>query len=368
VPTVRCILGPLATPAACDPGALVTPAATLGAKCADSADCTAGFCFGRTRECSTCRAYGAPGQPCTLVDQLCDPATAWCAEPLDGGARTCAAKLTDGTACGGNGQCATGWCNWLSNAPDAGTDTCGHLPVGAPCGDAEGCVADAYCAGYWFDGTTTTPGVCTVRIAVGQPCANHPEDDGCAAGATCLEGVCTAQPDYDLDAGAECEDLGDCAEPFFCKGYDDLQPDGGPSLRSGVCTPRLAPGAPCDFTTYVDTDCEQSATCGNNYDCVARGDAGSQCEASWECLDFLACPLSGRCEPFRTVGASCSTGARCADGARDGLCERDGGVGTCVAKYGDGVACSPLALNQCASDRCFAEDGGAPVCQAACLP
>lgn len=368
VGALRCIQGPLALPDACAFPRVFDPAGPPGTACVDSADCAQGFCFGTASECRSCRAFAGLSQPCSTPDRRCDPALQFC--PPASIPRTCAALLADGQPCGSSSECATGWCNWQSQVPDAGVDRCGRLSLGAGCGDPGDCAPGAYCAGYAWDGVTVTPGACAPRLALGAPCTNHPDDDGCVEPATCLGGACTLAPPFSLDAGAECESLFHCQEPFFCRDFEAPQPDGGRSLRAGTCTQRLAPSAPCRFTTYVDTDCAPLATCGASSTCVLRGSADAGCQADYECRDFLACPASSaRCSPLRALGQPCDpAGAPCAGG----FCAEaapDAGA-TCLAPLSAGAACDPTAPSTCASGRCLAPaDGGSSgTCLAACIP
>ena len=366
----RCIEGPRALAAACEVSQLFQPAGGDGSGCVDSQDCVAGFCFGTARQCRSCRPWRTISQSCTTVDLRCDPSSGFC--PAGAGARSCTALLADGAPCGSSAECAKGWCNYRGNVPGEGPDTCGRLAVGAPCGDPGDCVAGAWCQGYAFDGVTVTPGLCSTRLPLGQPCTNQPDDDGCLEPGTCLEGRCVVPSPYSLDAGAECEGLTWCRDSTFCRGFEAPAPDGGRSLRSGRCSPRLPPGAACDFTTYVDTDCDDTSTCGQAGTCVLRGGADAGCQARFECRDFLSCPLGAlRCTPYVPVGEACDEpGLRCVDGPADARCVvNSGGSGaTCLPLLDDGAACPALEPGQCASARCFDADGGGATCQSACLP
>ncbi len=370
VPAARCIEGPLTVPSPCDFHAVYRPAGLPGTNCLDSQDCVGGFCFGGLRECNSCRSWVAVDQPCSLNDRQCNPAAAYCATPGDGGAPVCRPRLADGTPCAADRECASSYCNWLGSVSDAGPDTCGHLPIGAPCGGPSDCMGEAYCQGYYFDGTTVTPGSCRARLAVGVACANHPEDDGCVPPSTCLEGRCTLVAPYSLDAGAECEGLSHCAETYFCRGFEELQADGGASMRSGVCAARLGAGVGCSYTTYVDSDCAADLTCGNGGECVARSPSGGACAAGYECRDFLTCGAgTGQCRPLPGTGDPCDPSMQCAAGLTRGRCVYDAGSFTCEPPLQVGAACSALQPADCASGRCFATDGGAtPICQASCLP
>lgn len=365
-----CIEGPRALAPACEVHQLFHAAGVSGSGCVDSQDCVAGFCFGTARQCRTCRPFRTGTESCTAIDLRCDPSSAFC--PAGSGARACTALRSDGAACGSSSECATGWCNYRGNVPGEGPDTCGRLAGGARCGDPGDCRPGTWCQGYAFDGVSVTPGVCSLRTPLGQPCSNQPDDDGCLEPGTCLEGRCVVPSAYSLDAGAECEGLTQCGESTFCRGFEAPAPDGGRSLRSGTCSPRLAPGAPCDFTTYVDTDCDDTSTCGLAGTCVPRGSTDAGCQARFECRDFLSCPLSTlRCAPFVPLGEACDEpGLSCVDGATDARCvvNASGTGATCVPLLVDGASCPLLEPGQCASARCFAPDGGSTTCQPACLP
>lgn len=367
IPPLRCAEGPFTTPSSCAYHRVFDPAAQLGTRCVDDGDCVAGFCFGASFECRTCRAFAALGQPCSSIDKRCDPSVQFC--PQAALPRACATLLADGTACGSSSECETRWCNWNSQVPDAGPDQCGRRPLGASCGDPGDCTGDAWCQGYAFDGVLVTAGSCAPRLAQGQPCANTPDDDGCVEPASCLEGRCAVALPYSLDGGAECEHLSECQEPFYCRDLEAPQPDGGRSLRAGVCTPRLLAGAPCSYSTYVDTDCAPGTTCGANGTCVPRSPGDAGCLARYECQDFLSCPASiQRCTPFLSAGQPCEeTGSVCLD-SWCGAASADAGM-SCLASLQDGETCSALAPAQCASARCFSADAGIPPeCQPACFP
>lgn len=364
ISTLRCAEGPLSLPLECGFHAVFEPGGQAGAHCVDSQDCVAGACAGTSLECRTCRPFAPLGQPCG-TDRRCDPTVQFCAL---GSPRLCATLLRDGAPCGSSGECQGGWCNWSSQVPDAGPDRCGHQPLGAGCGDPADCEAGAWCRGYFSDGVSLTAGLCAPRIDLGQPCANSPDDDGCVGPASCLEGRCAVAAPYSLDAGAECERLDQCQEAYFCRGLETPQADGGRSLRSGVCSPRLPPDAPCNFSTYVDTDCSAGTTCGKNGTCVVRAPADAGCQARFECQDFLACtPSTQRCTSFSLTGQPCeSPGSVCLDS----FCgETTPGAGfTCQTLFNDGAACSMLLPEQCASRRCLARAGGDATCQPSCLP
>lgn len=363
-----CVEGPFAEPPSCAEATLLAPRAAVGAPCDRSSDCVAGVCRGPTTSCHVCVGWAALGSPCGLVDHPCDPAQAFCEDPADGGDRRCAALKGASAPCAEHRECAAGWCNWASLA-DAGPDTCGHLAVGAACGDPGDCERGAWCAGYAYDGLTLTPGTCAPRLALGSTCVHRPDDDGCADAGWCLDGRCTALPRFALDAGQQCLGLGQCASSLYCRGFADLAADGGAGSGLGVCAARQPPGAPCSFSVQLDADCADGLVCGAASQCVARADVGQACASSAECLDLLACPgATGVCEPWRQVGDVCAAGARCVAGPRDGRCVADGGSPMCSPRLADGASCDPFEFGACASGRCVASGAPGPVCTPACFP
>ncbi len=363
-----CVEGPFAEPPSCAEATLLAPRAAVGAPCDRSSDCVAGVCRGPTTACHVCVGWAALGSPCGLVDHPCDPAQAFCEDPADGGDRRCAALKGASAPCAEHRECAAGWCNWASLA-DAGPDTCGHLPVGAACGDPGDCERGAWCAGYAYDGLTLTPGTCAPRLALGSTCVHRPDDDGCADAGWCQDGRCTARPRFTLDAGQQCLGLGQCASSLYCRGFADLAADGGAGSGLGVCAARQPPGAPCSFSVQLDADCADGLVCGAASQCVARADVGQACASSAECLDLLACPgATGVCEPWRQVGDVCAAGARCVAGLRDGRCVADGGSPMCSPRLADGASCDPFEFGACASGRCVASGAPGPVCTPACFP
>lgn len=366
IPTLRCIEGPLELPFSCAPGALLRPASRAGGPCADSLDCVEGFCSGASLQCRACVGWISDGGACSLPNRRCDPTLGFCLEPDDGGTAACAPLRPVGAPCAVHAECTGQRCNFNSLLPDAGPDVCGTQPPGSPCADPADCAVGAWCEGFFFDGTTTRPGVCLLRAPVGEACRDGQEEDGCVAGATCLGGVCVPEPRGSLAVGAECDGLRQCDESLYCRELSALQPDGGPGLRKGTCTPRLGAGAGCGFTTYVDTDCGPGLTCGAGDTCVARGPIGGTCAAGYECQAFLACPAAtSRCEVYQSAGAACGPRSRCVDGVIDAPCV----AASCRSLLGAGASCSVVSQPApCASGRCASTDGGPTECLAACLP
>lgn len=360
-----CVEGPFPTPPECAFHAVFRAIGGAGVGCVDGADCVDGFCFGGPTSCRTCRPFAALGEPCSSVERRCAPDAGFCGRD-DAGARACEPFFADGVPCLEHGQCGSGHCNWNSLVPDAGPDACGHLAEGQRCGDPDDCIAGAFCRGHVDDGVTLAPGTCAPRAPLGDACVNGPGDDGCFAPASCLDGRCTVVAPRSRLEGAECDRLDQCTEYLYCRGLEAPQPDGGPSLGTGVCARRLSPGAACRYTTYVDTDCGPGLTCGAAATCLLRLREGEACAAASECLDFMTC--SGeprRCERYQPPGERCDTGQRCASSEDDGFCSA---TGRCAEPLSEGAACAPTLQGACASDRCLAPDGGSPTCHPGCLP
>ncbi len=410
------------------------PKGTLNTPCSSTSDCTTGFCGAPTGACATCLPFAAVNQGCNFTDKRCDPVAATCVGqgdggsicqgyiPLnqictpqvtcdpatgfcppgnadgglpDGGSRVCTAKLPDGQVCAGvSSRCQSAYC---SSFPDAGS-VCGFRPLNSGCTSHASCGPDAYCKGYL--GFGFPDGVCTARVMGTGACTNQYADsdsngdprDGCKEG-SCIGGNCKL-PDFMGGVGAECDrQIGNCTEANYCKDFDADQPDGGPSLGQGSCTPRLDQDAGCEFFTYFDLDCKQGFQCNNADVCDELKSAGGACQGSLYCKDLLNCQrtdggVNGLCTPWQQPGSDCTPlGTTCSNGAmneRVGFCLYDAGLqsttgpGTCSALQGANAACASNA--QCASGRCRRADGGSGsillgdggrefgTCVTACLP
>ncbi|MDP1829186.1 MAG: hypothetical protein Q8L48_38335 [Archangium sp.] len=387
-------------PGACDP--LLTGVGVAGTPCTANADCAAGFtCAGGGTACRACAALPTVGEACNLLagncyDSSCRPApdggaecvmlgmpgavctgfgtcdpntTRGCAPtPTDGGMRLCLSKDPDGTVCGMSQSCQSNYCN-NGNRTDAGVRSCGTIMTGSPCGSQTDCAPTAFCSGL----TTTVPGVCTARLALGATCTIQrlaDPNDGCADGGLCLDGTCKPRQNQQ-QVGQNCRSSSlDCAPGGWCP---NLPTDAGYPL----CVAQGIAGATCGN----NAECQAGLRCNNNV-CTALASAGQPCFAQQQCKDTLTCPQVDAgmgffaCTPLVSEGGDCTAnGTTCASGVdngQGGFCLRDAGMGSCFAPLLAGADCG--ANGQCASGRCLRDDAGVVnppargFCQPPCVP
>jgi hypothetical protein len=166
--------------------------------------------------------------------------------------------LSNGTACGDNGQCSSGFCNINSG-------TCG---------------------------------ACAAIIPAGSSCTNG----GCDTGLTCAGGVCKAPG----AAGATCSDTAPCKGSLVCKSGTCATPQ---TSAGGTCSPTASD---CQLASGIF--CNQNSVCAN-IDTAAAGDpcgvvagALTVCKGSGACMSS---GLSGTCASPKADGASCGTNDKC---------------------------------------------------------
>jgi hypothetical protein len=216
---------------------------------------------------------------------------------------------------------------------------CGQLFTGA-LEDSALCFSSHECMSQQCSGVNDElclPGVCVGDTSstdalpgLGEICANGL----CAAGAFCdpTRFMCIRL----RRAGEECMffDLEECAYGYVCQYVSG----GGPP----VCTEPAALGEPCgggcrDIGAYCDTDtglctpylldgqpCEQ-ATCSPYFECIGGtcgGWRGKECRTEHDCADgYCDTVLSGTCVLGAPVGAACMFLEQCASRYCDGgLC------------------------------------------------
>jgi hypothetical protein len=186
-----------------------------------------------------------------------------------------------------------------------GTGLC-ELPAapGDSCASADGGPYKRECALGSF---CNVQGICAPFIASGAACTAN---DLCVAGTLCINGTCqrlagvgapctpsliapiggclfdlsclgTCGPPSSL--GGACFDQTDCAPGGFCfNATGGYLPDGGTFLDAGVCTMSgVAIGAPC--ATRDDAQCADTAFCGDGGLCTARLAAGAPCQRDSQC-------------------------------------------------------------------------------------
>lgn len=329
----------------CEMAEMLQPHSGLGDPCAESADCTSGYCPGLAPECHRCRAFVAEGQPCKpgLLD--CDPAKARCV-PGPGGAGLCDPLSADGIACSLSVECRSRACRQA--ATSAGR-VCAPAPAGTACAEARDCASGSYCR------IDAGRGVCAPSAKNGDACTGEP--GACAEReAGCVGGRCQVRP-FALPKGEACRDFSDCKPGLFCKGAR-----GG--AGTGRCTPQAAAGASCAALDFGG--CSADSTCLGNRCQKLRG-AGEKCSGPYQCKNFLSCvPTSPTqdfaagavCAPDSVVGQPCGRSLRCTGS----YC--DAGAGKCVPLAVGGRSCK--VSEECESRWCIGDDAGGGTCYAPC--
>jgi hypothetical protein len=221
--------------------------------------------------------------------------------------------LANGTACGSNLQCQSGFCK------GAGIHESFMMGPNGP-----------------VLMTSETCGVCTAEVAVGAACATG---DQCVTDSACLNGTCSAFG----DVGAGCGTAGPvCKTNLHCD-------------STSHCAARSAEGGAC----MTGSDCVVPLRCVGG-SCAAGGDVGASCTGSSSCKNGLVCDSSRTCK--QTVHAA--PGATC-DGeltlCSKGLCSNfgslDGGTGTCPAVIADGQSCDPSDAAHICDDYAYCVSG-----------
>ena len=279
----------------CEPAELLQPRSGLGDPCAETTDCTAGYCPGLAPECHRCRAYLAEGQPCQAGLLVCDPEKARCAAapagpdrcvPLapaagcsEGGGGTCPARIKTGDPCTGQGvECAE---------PEA-TCVAGRCQVrpyvlseGEACRDFSDCRPGLHCKGARGG---PAAGHCLPQAVIGEPCAAL-DFGGCSADAACVNSRCRR-----LYAAGE-----RCAGPFLCKGFLSCVPAVPEQgyARGGTCVPDSVAGQPCNRNLA----CAASFCDSRSGRCVPLGGGGEPCSVPEQCESHwcIGGPSKGTC-------------------------------------------------------------------------
>jgi hypothetical protein len=206
--------------------------------------------------------------------------------------------------------------------------------------------------GEGFCMTGECPGTCTAFTAIGQECSQP--GSRCGPNARCSGDHCRALLQQDDD----CSDpLDACATGLYCA-HDDVcrrplaagepctsneecgslscAPEGAGGAL--VCFVRVPEGQPCraDASCYVDQLCIDG-TCAMT---VARGErcySVDNCPAGDRCVRADVDDAQGTCEPKAALSEPCVNDFDCATGL---YCSVGGPSPVCVARVGDGMACT----------------------------
>lgn len=195
----------------------------------------------------------------------------------------------------------------------------GLVPLNGSCFESPDYCAD----GTWCDTSTTCPGRCVPRVAIGQPATSR---TFCVDGAYVYGGVCTAL----VPMGQSCAPTGGSSQTRAC--LDGM-------CTNGVCGPRvpdLAEGQACRPNT--NPECSRGLQCANGV-CVPLVDVNGACDTMRRCKIDLSCGLANACVRPGPAGTACGDTQPCASGH---FCERPAGSrnGTCRVFRQTGEACS----------------------------
>lgn len=326
-----------------------------GEACELGAQCRSGFC--------------ADGVCCeSACDGLCESCTAALSGGLDGfcGAtfahRETADECVGPTACNGVRGCYT-------------------AQLGAECEQASECVsgfcADGRCCASACDGTCsacTSSGACNAVLSAEDVgtcddsfgCAQPPCQCNASGGCAATGGTCVT--------GASCVS-GFCSDGVCCDSACDGLCESCRASETGATTGRCAP---IMANQDPSSECENGACDGAS---ACQRDIGSACTASGQCtsgncIDGLCCDNScgGKCRSCRGADTGGSDGVcglvasgtdpanECGmyslldGGLIDSKCD---GAGACT-KAPNGVDCTNLAPNSCASGHCVPWSRGCP--------
>lgn len=324
----------------CDPW---RPAGGVGAPCSylECVDGTA--CQPNTLGCRTCQPLKRLGEACDAFNSCGFGTFCPFVDPSDGGVRRCQPRLPEGAECGTLFECLDGG---VCVPPfDGGVSRCSLPRVGAACGNSVQCAPDQFCKDVVndFQGQAVTAGSCQPRLALGQPCTNQQEDDGCFEG-SCLQGQCQ-RARFTQAVGAECDDNENCVAGAFCADRANAFPDGGTRVRRGTCRSRVGVDGGCFESIFDSESCQPGLTCLDTF-CRPLAREGEGCPPS--CQSELVC--STRCIARGQRGSACDvTTSGCAIGLG---CVRAPGAmtGVCGDRFANGTPCRNDG--ECASALC----------------
>jgi len=315
--------------------------------------------------CESCNQVGLVGQ--------CELLPVGSAEVRCSGGEVCSAggecQGDNGTSCGGDGDCASGYCvagkccssacggacqqcdsGTCTTVTDDTTPLCEQdfacnaqgacvLAAGMPCG-ADGDCASGVCSETNVCCAAGCTGLCD-RCELDGQCSEALDGESnegrCDGVQWCVAGAC-------VDKDNACGDDLDCAPDYWCDG--------------GTCAPDLADGAPC-----VPEDAfNHSGVCASGF-CSGNTCCESACHGTCE---VCAVPgYAGQCLPapaYWNPNASCPSGSACNGPEVDGACDLlDGQVcargdecvsGECI----DGICCHAACNGVC--EQCKADGSG----------
>lgn len=194
----------------------------------------------------------------------------------------------------------------------------GNVARNGSCFETSDCDATSWC-----DLSTTCPGTCVARIAVGQPASG---DARCVENAYVFNGVCTAL----LAMGQSCAPPSGSTVTRACLEGQCINNVCGPrqldATENMACAPNTQP------------ECARGLQCVSNR-CVPLVDVNGACDSVRSCKADLICSPANVCVRPGVAGAMCGPNLNC---ARDFFCNRPSGqtMGTCAAIKQVGATCA----------------------------
>ena len=281
----------------------------------------------------------------------------------DGCAADCsyADNLPNGSSCGTNLECTSGFC-------DSGT---------CACDGNDDCLASEVCDSFELPNACEAVNQCgNGTVEAGELCddGNNTSLDGCSnnclyeTGGTCLlntdcVGTCIGffcAPTAGAGGACDGNDNDDCTGALGCNAVGTCGGDGAVCSANENCV-NTCIGSVCAPTGTLGGSCDagDSADCTGVFDCDAAGICGGDgavCSANGDCVNTC---IDAACAPRASVGGSCDAGD---GGDCTGALDCDA-AGTCG---GDGAVCSANGdcINTCIGSACAPTTGVGGTCDA----
>jgi hypothetical protein len=196
-------------------------------------------------------------------------------------------KRTNGTACGTDEQCATGYCTHDAAACGVCADFVG---AGSSCTQDDDCEPGLVCS---------NDSHCVVPGAAGTTCSDN---QPCKYGFYCRGGSCVATK---ATAGASCQDIGSCEllKGIYCNTTVQTCQKIGAAMPGEPCGSVnssfvLCAAGDCVFAnTGIDLTGVCAMQAGDGQSCGAQASNGAGCQAPARCLsNRCALPNSNACQ------------------------------------------------------------------------
>jgi hypothetical protein len=277
----------------------------------------------------------------------------------------CATRNGLGTACSGNPDCASGYCDRGNNTGH--TNLC--LPSPQTGGPGDLCSSDRQCvAGKCANLTITAsgnrvPGRCVLPVALGAACSSNAQ---CQSG-YCDAGIGTAQTNRCMPLGNRgtvgeiCSHDNQCATGN-CSG---LSRNSAGEWIPGQCAAKLGIGQRCSNNRYCQSGfCDAGPGTAQTTQCMPAPGTGTnaqKCSNDNQCATGNCAGLRtdnynnwipGQCAAKDALGAPCTGNSQC----RSSYCDvgwNTANTYRCMPRGREGVAADPCTHNtQCASGNC----------------